>query len=115
MHILKPIATPQELVVIERPAEDGDGTLLVTLYDESTRTTASVNPSSVTEIDGLTAITAIFSLVAERSYVLTIKRGANLKYRGKVYVTAQESLDKYTTNKDKYVSEQSLNNQFVIL
>ena len=115
MHILKPITTPQELVLIMRPNAQGDGALSVALYDESTRTTASVTPSSVTEIDGVTGITATFDLVAERSYVLTIKKGVNLKYRGKVFVTSQTSLDKFTSNKDKYVSEQSFGNDFVIL
>lgn len=115
MHILKPISTPQELVLIMRPAANGDGDLIVSLYDESTRTTTQVTPSLVTEIDGVTGITATFDLVADRSYVLTIKKGLNLKYRGKVFVTSQTSLDKFTINKDKYVSEQSYENDFVIL
>lgn len=115
MHILKPITTPQELVVILRPDAPGDGDLSVTLYDESTRTSDQVTPSSVNEIDGVTGIVATFDLVSERSYVLTIKKGLNLKYRGKVFVTSQPSLDKFTSNKDKYVSEQSFGNDFVIL
>jgi len=144
MHILKPISTAQEIVIIprhyvfssedldfyfERVLLDGgilesascvqsalndlDG-IVIHLTNESTNTTAIVNPTN-TESNGYMTLSAEFSLSEGVFYGMKVFDGSQLIYRGRVFVTAQTNFDKYTVNQGAYIEDNSYDNEFVII
>jgi hypothetical protein len=144
MHILKVSAAPQTITIIPREfvfsQEDlefyfervllDDGTLEavecvrialndldgVTLYltDESTNTTAQINPT-IEEANGFMHLTSVFSLVESRFYGMKVVYDGRLIYRDRVFVTSQTEYDKYTVNAGVYTEEKTKDNEFIII
>ena len=143
MYILQPVATEQTITIVSRDdvfsSEDLDlyfervlldgGTLEstacvrqalndldgVTLYlrNESTRTTATINPT-ITESNGYMSLSAIFSVSEGVFYNIKVVKGSTDIYRGLAFCTTQTDYDKYSVNDGAYVTEPA-DNEFVIL
>lgn len=144
MHILKPIATEQSITIVprsyvyssedldlyfERVALDGgtlesgscvqaalnvlDG-LTIYLTDESTNTTATISPT-VTESAGYMSLAYTYDVNEATFYVMKVVLGSEVIYRGRVYCTAQTDLKQYTVNENEYVTENSYDNEFIVL
>jgi hypothetical protein len=144
MHILKPISTAQEIVIIPRDyvfssedldlyfervlldggilesascvqsALNGLDGIVIHLTNENANTTTIVNPTN-TESNGYMTLSAEFSLSEGVFYGMKVFDGSELIYRGRVFVTSQTEYDKYTTNSGVYTEETSYNNEFVII
>jgi hypothetical protein len=144
MHILKPIATEQSITIVprsyvyssedlnlyfERVALDGgtlesgscvqaalnvlDG-LTIYLTNESTNTTATISPT-VTELDGYMSLAYTYDVDEATFYVIKVQLGSVVIYRGRVYCTSQTDLKQYTVNENEYVTENSYDNEFIVL
>lgn len=144
MHILKPIATEQSITIVprsyvyssedlnlyfERVALDGgtlesgscvqaalnvlDG-LTIYLTNESTNTTATISPT-VTELDGYMSLAYTYDVDEATFYVMKVQLGSVVIYRGRVYCTSQTDLKQYTVNENEYVTENSYDNEFIVL
>jgi len=144
MHILRVSASPQTITIIPREfvysQEDldfyfervllDDGTLeaencvrialndldgvTLLLTDESTNTTAEINPT-IEEANGFMYLTSTFTLVDSRFYGMKVVYDGNLIYRDRVFVTSQTEYDKYTVNAGVYTEETTYNNEFIII
>lgn len=95
------------------------GSLNLKLRSESTNTVVSVNTTST--IDGnYLSFEAIFGTLVENDFfTLEVLNGSNIIYKDKVFCTNQtinqSNNDYYTINKDKFVSEDSFDNDFIII
>ena len=144
MHILKPIATEQSITIVprsyvysseeldlyfERVALDGgilesgscvqaalnvlDG-LTIYLTNEDTNTTATISPT-VTESAGYMSLAYTYDVDEATFYVIKVVLGSQVIYRGRVYCTSQTDLKQYTVNENEYVTENSYDNEFIVL
>lgn len=144
MHILKPIATEQSITIVprsyvyssedlalyfERVALSGgtlesgacvqsalnvlDG-LTIYLTDENTNTTATISPT-VTELDGYMSLAYTYNVKEATFYVMKVELGSEVIYRGRVYCTSQTDLKQYTVNENEYVTQNSYDNEFIVL
>jgi hypothetical protein len=111
MHILKPIGTSQDIVIIPR---SHPASVDVELTDESTNTTAEPVMTAVS-LDGFLTLSGILSVVDGRYYVIECFDGLELIYRGRCFVTSQTDLPKYSVNEGVYTEEQSFDNDFIII
>tara|TARA_R110000868_G_scaffold17108_1_gene75564 strand:+ start:189 stop:623 length:435 start_codon:yes stop_codon:yes gene_type:complete len=144
MHIVQPIATAQDITIVPRSfvysSEDLDlyflrveadgGTLegivcvqsalnvldrlTVYLTDESTNTTATISPT-VTEAKGYMTLNYTYSVIEGTFYTIKVVLGSTVIYRGRVFCTSQTDLAQYTVNENQYVTEDSYNNEFIVL
>jgi hypothetical protein len=95
------------------------GSLNLKLRSESTNTVVSVNATST--IDGnYLSFEAIFGTLVENDFfTLEVLNGTDIIYKDKVFCTNQtinqSNNDYYTINKDKFVSEDSFDNDFIII
>jgi hypothetical protein len=113
MHIVQPIATTQAIVLVPRAFAEGSE-VAVYLTDESTNTTATITPS-VTEADGYMTLAAIYDVNEGTFYTLEVVLSGTVIYRGRVFCTSQTDLAQYTVNENQYVTEDSYNNEFIVL
>jgi hypothetical protein len=112
MHILKPIATSQDIVVVPRSyATSG---ITIELTDEDTNTTATLTPS-VSNSDGYMTLSSIYSVKEGTFYTFKVILSSAIIYRGRVYCTSQIDLKQYTVNENEYVTENSYDNEFIVL
>ena len=101
------------------PREFTVGTLNLKLTSESTNKSITVNATSV--IDGnYISFDAIFGTLTESDfYILEVSYLNNIIYKDKIFCTNQainQSNDEYySVNKDKYISEESSDNEFIII
>lgn len=63
---------------------------------------------------GYMIIRDIFNLVENHFYNLTITDGTSVIYRDKIFCTNQ-SVGEYSVNKDEYVTEDSYDNDYIII
>lgn len=112
MHILKPIGTSQNIVVVPRTyATSG---ITINLRDESTNTSTTITPT-VTNSDGYMTLSSIYNVNEGTFYVFEVLLSSTTIYRGRVYCTAQTDLKQYTVNENEYVTENSYDNEFIVL
>ena len=101
------------------PREFTVGTLNLKLTSESTNKSILVNATS--EIDGnYISFDAVFgSLTKNDFYILEVSYLNNIIYKDRVFCTDQainqNSDDYYSVNKNQYISEESSDNEFIIL
>ena len=101
------------------PREFTVGTLNLKLTSESTNKTITVDATSV--IDGnYISFDAVFGTLTESDfYILDVVYSNNIIYKDKIFCTDQainQSNDEYySVNKDKYISEESSDNEFIII
>lgn len=107
MIILREQGTPQTLKFI--PRSYGADTII--LRDETTNEIQTI--SATFTLDKYYLKTdATFELLENTFYNLTIKNGAEVVYKDKVFCTNQNIVN-YTVNKDEYVAN-TTNNDFII-
>lgn len=63
---------------------------------------------------GYMIIRDIFNLVENHFYNLTITDGTSVIYRDKIFCTNQ-TISEYSVNKDEYVTEDSYDNDYIII
>jgi hypothetical protein len=113
MEILTP-SGEQNLRII--PRQDADDPV-VKLTNKDTRVTTTVTPTKTTEQDYM-VLTADYGLSEDTLYRYVVELASDDEteiYRGLIYCTSQEDLDKYFVSKDEYVEEESFDNEFIIL
>lgn len=111
MEILTTATTVQSLKIVTRK----DVVLpTLTLTDKSTRTSSDVVVTKTTEGDYM-VLSAEFNLKEGTQYSYRVKDGLEEIYRGLIFCTDQSNLDNYFVNKDEYVSEDTYDNDFVII
>ena len=101
------------------PREFTVGTLNLKLTSESTNKTITVDATSV--IDGnYISFDAVFGTLTESDfYILDVIYSNNIIYKDKIFCTDQainQSNDEYySVNKNQYISEESSDNEFIII
>lgn len=101
------------------PREFTVGTLNLKLTSESTNKSITVNATS--EIEGnYISFDAVFGTLTENDfYILEVSYLNNIIYKDRVFCTDQainqNSDDYYSVNKNQYISEESSDNEFIIL
>jgi len=101
------------------PREFTVGTLNLKLTSESTNKSITVNSNSV--IDGnYISFDAVFGTLTESDfYILEVSYLNNIIYKDKIFCTDQainQSNDEYySVNKNQYISEESSDNEFIII
>lgn len=113
MDIL-PTSGTQELKII--PRKDADSPV-IKLTDKATRTTATITPTKTDEGDYM-VLNGTFSLIEDNLYTYRVQVSAEDDeeiYRGLIYCSDQESLDKYFINKDEYTEEESFDNEYIFV
>lgn len=113
MEIL-PLTGTQKLTII--PREDADNPV-IKITDKTTRTTSTVTPTKTTEKDYM-VLEATFDLKEDTLYRYVVEKAVDDPtelYRGLLYATDQEDLEKFFVSKDEYTEEESFDNEFIIL
>jgi len=111
MEILTTATTVQSLKIVTRK----DVVLpTLTLTDKSTRTSSDIIVTKTTSGDYM-VLSAAFNLKEGTQYSYRVKDGLEELYRGLIFCTDQSNLDNYFVNKNEYVSEDTYNNDFVII
>ena len=98
---------------VQAEVNDLDG-VTVYLTDESTNTTAVINPT-ITEANGFMELRATFTLVANRFYGFKVIYDGNLIYRDRVFCTDQTNYPKFTVNAGVYTEETTYDNEYIII
>ena len=107
MIILREQATAQTLTFIPRVMS----ATTIVLRNETTNEETTISATFALSSYYLTT-TTIFDLKENTFYNLTIKNGAEVVYKDKVFCTNQNIVN-YTVNKDEYVAH-ATNNDFII-
>jgi len=111
MEILTTSTANQAIRIIPR-ADATNPTLSLT--DKSTRKTIAVTVTKTTDEDFM-VLTGSFALIEGNQYSFVVKNGTAELYRGMIFCTDQTVLDKYFVNQGEYTSEDSYDNEFVII
>jgi len=101
------------------PREFTVGTLNLKLTSESTNKTITVDATSVINANYI-SFDAVFGTLTESDfYILDVIYSNNIIYKDKIFSTDQatnQSNDEYySVNKDQYISEESSDNEFIII
>ena len=84
------------------------------LLDKSTRVSSSIG-IDVTNANGYMTITGFFSLKEGRFYTFKVKDGSTIIYRGAIFCTDQTNFNIFDVHSGEYTTENSYDNDFVIL
>jgi hypothetical protein len=107
MIILKQQTTPHTINAI---LDGGAGTTIV-LRDEETNIVTTLNATFTSNSYYSTAV-ILLPLIDGKTYTITIKNGADVVYKDKIFCTNQTIAD-YTINKDQYI-QHTTNNEYTI-
>jgi hypothetical protein len=110
MKILTTSTSPQTLKIIPREYQ---ANIDVVLRDNSTNTSTTYSVATSTSGDYMT-FDLTLSLVENRFYDMTCKFGSNVIYKDKIFCTDQVVAD-YTVNENQYTTENSYDNDYIIL
>jgi|TARA_R110000744_G_scaffold337291_1_gene442531 predicted small secreted protein len=111
MIILTTSTDAQSFKVIPRSAESS---VTFELTDKSKRTTSLVSVS-VTNSNGYMNITGSFSLVEDRFYSFAVKNGSVIIYRSSIFCTNQTNFNTFDVQSGEYTTENTYDNDFVII
>lgn len=111
MKILTTSTDAQELKVIPR---NYVSTITVKLRNESTNAVTTDTGISATTDKGYLVFSNNYTLTENIFYELEILDGLNIIYKDKIFCTDQ-TLPTYTVNKDEYTTENSYNNDYIII
>ena len=111
MVILTTSTDAQSFKVIPRSAESS---VTFELTDKSKRTTSAISVS-VSNLNGYMTVTGSFSLVEGRFYSFAIKNGSVIIYRGSIFCTDQTNFNTFDVNSGVYTTEDTYDNDFVII
>ena len=112
-RVLLDDGTLEGVLCVESALNNLDGVTLL-LTDESTNTTATINPT-IEEANGFMYLTSTFTLVNNRFYGLKVFYDGDLIYRDRVFVTPQTDYAKFTVNQNVYTEETSYDNDYIII
>jgi hypothetical protein len=118
MNILKVYPASQTIKVVPRAAT---GTITMSFTDELENTTYAVTTGLTTAYaDGYLTITTTFASstlrpAEGRFYTFTVDDQNGEVYRGRAYCTAQTDFEKYTVNQGAYTTENTYDNEFIVL
>ena len=110
MKILSTSTSAQTLKIIPREYQ---ANIDVVLRDNSTNTSTTYSVATSTSGDYMT-FDLTLSLVENRFYDMTCKFGINVIYKDKIFCTDQVVAD-YTVNEGQYTTENSYDNDYIIL
>lgn len=95
------------------------GTITVDLTNESTGATINKTPTASTDGNYMSFDAVFGTLVEGEFYTLKIKNGSAVIYRDKVFCTDQTinqtNNDYYSVNNNEYNTEDSFDNDYIIL
>jgi len=114
MKILTTSAT-QSIKFIPRGVE---GIVFLKLTDKNTRTSTYVSVSAVDSNGYMTLTGTTFALVENTNYSMTVFNGdvsGDVLYRDTIFCTNQTDFDKFDVHKDDYVTEDTFDNEFIVL
>lgn len=99
------------------PRFEPSGSVTVTFRSEQQNKQTHSFTYAATYENGYLTIANTFSptLKNNNKYLVEVKEGATLLWRGKCFVTDQTDLPKYTINEDVYTEPVQSNNDFVII
>jgi len=112
MKILTTSAT-QSIKFIPREAATS---VTLVLTNKNTRTSTNVSVG-VSNSDGYMTITSgAFSLIEGTNYSMKIvSQSGDVIYRDTIFCTNQTDYDKFDVHKDEYVTEDTYDNEFIVL
>ena len=111
MVILTTSTNAQNFKVIPRSTQSE---VTFELTDKSKRTT-NVISVSVTNSNGYMTITGSFNLIEDRFYSFAIKNGSTIIYRGSIFCTDQTNFNTFDVHSGEYTTENTYDNDFVII
>ena len=89
--------------------------VVLTLTNKNTRTSSTVSVSVVNS-NGYMSITGSFSLVENTNYSMEVTNtSGDVIYRDTIFCTNQTDFDKFDVHKDDYVTEDTFDNEFIVL
>jgi len=106
-------ASVQSIKFIPREAASS---VTLTLTNKNTRTSTNVGVG-VSNSDGyMTLSSAAFSLVEGTNYSMEVaNQSGDVIYRDTIFCTNQTDYDKFDVHKDEYVTEDTFDNEFIVL
>jgi len=106
-------ASVQSIKFIPREAASS---VTLTLTNKNTRTSTNVSVG-VSNSDGyMTLSSAAFSLVEGTNYSMEVaNQSGDVIYRDTIFCTNQTDYDKFDVHKDEYVTEDTFDNEFIVL
>ena len=114
MIVLEESASTQTIYFIPRNFTSGDN-YNITIVNETTNAEVyNVDTASIVELLYHNTYTAVFPLKEDISYVLTIKDGAEVIFKDKMFCTNQTDLMAYTINDSDYIFNDT-DNEFITL
>ena len=110
MKILTTSTSAQTLKIIPREYQ---ANIDVILRDNSTNESTTYSVATSTSGDYMT-FDLTLALVENRFYDMTCKFGSNVSYKDKIFCTDQ-TIANYTVNEGQYTTENSYDNDYIIL
>ena len=106
-------ASVQSIKFIPREAASS---VTLTLTNKNTRTSTNVGVG-VSNSDGyMTLSSAAFSLIEGTNYSMEVaNQSGDVIYRDTIFCTNQTDYDKFDVHKDEYVTEDTFDNEFIVL
>ena len=89
--------------------------VILTLTNKNTRTSFTVSVG-VSNSNGYMSLTGSFSLIENTNYSMEVtKSSGDVIYRDTIFCTNQTDLDKFDVHKNDYVTEDTFDNEFIVL
>jgi len=105
--------TPSFIKFIPREAAE---TVTLTLTNKNTRTSETVSVALVNLNGYMTIFSGIPTLVENTNYSMEVKNSSgDVIYRDTIFCTNQTDFDKFDVHKDDYVTEDTYDNEFIVL
>ena len=115
MLILSTTSDVQEITVIPRFEPSGD--VVITFKSEQQNKVTHTITDSGSYLDGYYTISNAFDPVLKDKefYLVEIKEGSDLVWRGRAFITDQTSLPKFTIAENVFTEPTQSNNEFIVL
>ena len=101
------------------PRQFVSGAITINLTSESTGATINKTPTASTDGNYMSFVAAFGTLTEGDFYMLEVKSGAAVIYKDKVFCTDQTinqaNNDYYSVNSGEYTTENSFDNDYIIL
>ena len=111
MKILTTSAT-QSIKFIPRVSATG---VILRLTNNNTRTSSTVSVG-VSNSNGYMSLTGSFSLIENTNYSMEVtKASGDVIYRDTIFCTNQTDFDKFDVHNNDYVTEDTFDNEFIVL
>ena len=109
------ILTTSSVQTIKFIPRESASSVTLTLINKNTRTPSTVSVGVVNS-DGYMSLTGSFSLVEGTNYSMEVTNSSNdVIYRDTIFCTDQTDYEKFDVHKDEYVTEDTFDNEFIVL